>query len=59
MLKNYTFTLKKENTTETEEIKVKAHAFPDAASQVYVLTHPKRTRGWCIVSGIDEDCRDS
>ena len=59
MLKDYTFTLRHVLDGDTEEIKVKAHQFPEAASQVYLLTHPKRINGWCIVSGVDESCRDS
>jgi hypothetical protein len=59
LLKNYTFTLKNVIDGETEKVKVKAHAFPEAASKVYLLSHPKRTDGWCIISGVDEACNDS
>ena len=58
-LKNYKFTLKNIVDGETEDIKVKAHTFPEAASQVYVITHPKRREGWYIVSGVDKGCHDS
>lgn len=57
-LRQFKFTLREVDTGKVENIKVMAHEFPAAASQVYIQTFHKRKNGWCIMSAVDEECKD-